>query len=195
MIAYLSGKIKHKGAKSVILAQSGVGREIFVNLALLEELKIDQEVEFFIGMVVRETAFELYGFKTIQELEIFKKLKAVSGVGPKTALAVLEIATPKGIITAVLNKESDVLSRASGIGKKTAERIILELKSRLKDQIPDHDLSKDRISDPDDEVATALINLGYSSREAIQAVESLPAEAKSIEDKIKAALNNLNIKI
>src|SRR3989339_91803 len=130
MISYLSGTVIHIDIKYFILNVNGVGYQVFANNETISNIQLDQELKFFIYTSVKEDAINLYGFKTLDELNFFKQLISVSGVGPKTALEILN--QPINLIkTAIFTGDSAFLSKTPGIGKKTAERLILELKNKI----------------------------------------------------------------
>ena len=133
MIAYLVGTIKYKGSKSIILNVNNVGYEIFVIEPVLEKVKLDEEKDFFVHTYVREDALSLYGFESPEEKRFFELLISISGVGPKSALQTLSIARLSEIKKAILRDDPSLLKKVSGIGTKTAERIVVELKNKLND--------------------------------------------------------------
>jgi len=153
--------------------------------------KIGDSVYLFTYLHIREENISLFGFGSKAELQIFKNLIQVNGLGPKLALALLSSFDPQQLITAILNNNIDLLSEAPGVGKKLAGRIVLELKSKLeKEGIGEF---THILSSPDsNEVVEALVNLGYSVREASEAVLNIPSIDKlSLEEKIKYSLQRL----
>lgn len=190
MIAYLEGKIKQKLAKSVILLVGGVGYEVFLSLKTLEKTALEEELKFFIYSYIKEDAFDLYGFKSSEELDFFKKLISVSGVGPKSALNVLALAEVEELKRAITSGDSSLLQQVSGIGKKTAERLVVELKEKFI-----VDLSAGNVSGQgNDQVIEALVSLGYKVVEAQAIVKYLPDEETDLASKIKQALQFINKK-
>ena len=190
MIAYIKGKVSQKLGKSVVLLTGGVGYEVFLSLKNLETVKVDEEHEFFIHSYIKEDAFTLYGFSSLDELDFFKKLITVSGVGPKSALNVLALANVDELKRAITSGDSSMLQQVSGIGKKTAERLVVELKEKFI-----VDLSEAAI-DTDDakQVVEALVSLGYKVAEAQEIVKQLPKEEADLATKIKQALQFVNKK-
>ena len=189
MISYLSGTIKHKNAKSVTLNVNGVGYEIYVSQPVLEKIKTDEKKEFFTHLYVREDAMNLYGFESLDEKKFFELLISISGVGPKSALQALSIAKLSEIKKAILHDDPSLLKKVSGIGQKTAERIVVELKNKL-DDLPlgneKIDLSISGIGAFD-----ALQSLGYSNQEIRDVLRQIPPEIEKEDEIIKSALKLL----
>jgi len=186
MIALLQGKIELKTEKFVILNVQGVGYKIYCALATLKKIKDKQENKFFIHLYPRENILDLYGFLLFEELEFFEMLISISGIGPKAGLAILSIASLEDLKTSIGSGQVNLLSKVSGIGKKTAERVILELRSKI---LVSGDKVKQLISN--DEAIDALISLGYTGRQAGEALNKVPAKVKKIEDRVKEALKIL----
>jgi Holliday junction DNA helicase RuvA len=132
----------------------------------------------------------LYGFLTLEELEMFELLISISGIGPKAAIGILTIAEPKTIRAAVLSGDSSILTRVSGVGKKTAERVILELKNRIA-ELPGEDQGTARA---DSEAIEALVSLGYSATQAREALKSVPEKVKDVSERVREALKFLGKK-
>lgn len=187
MIGSLKGKITHKSANYIILETSGVGYKVFVPLVLLASLKVGQESSLVIHTYVREDQLTLYGFPTLSELEFFELLLTVSGVGPKSALGIMSLASLAMIKSAIVSEDPSVFTKVSGIGRKTAERVILELKEKLKDEKSSMPVAKEH-SDAMD----ALVSLGYSQQEARDALKSVPADVTNLQTKVKIALKSLS---
>jgi holliday junction DNA helicase RuvA len=192
MIGRITGNLLEKNPPQVLVEAAGVGYEIDVPMSTFYLLpKTGDKVALFTHMVVREDAQLLYGFATDTERVTFRTLLKVSGVGPKVALAVLSGMSVNDLAEAVATQESGRLTKVPGIGKKTAERLLLELKDKLKVDV--------RISVGGDvaktshtaDVLNALIGLGYSEREALAAVKLLPADV-SVSDGIRQALRSLS---
>ena len=190
MIAYLKGTVIKKLDKSIILIIGGIGYEVFLSRQNLENIKIDEERDFFVHSYIKEDLFDLYGFPSWDELNFFKKLIAVSGVGPKSALNVLALATVDELKRAITSGDSSLLQQVSGIGKKTAERLVVELKEKFI-----RDLSEAGLKiDGNNQVIEALVSLGYKQIEAQEIVKHLPVEEKDLATKIKQALQLINKK-
>ena len=189
MIAYLKGKIIFKNENFIILLSGGVGYKVFM---LSCQNKTDDEAEFFTYLNVREDALTLYGFTNYQELELFEHLISISGIGPKAGLGILSLADPETIKVAIAKGDSSILTRVSGIGKKTAERVVLELRNKFSSLQSDEVLQEKskEINDHAD-VIEALVGLGYSSSEAKKALVNVSAEIKDVSERIKMALKEL----
>jgi Holliday junction DNA helicase RuvA len=148
---------------------------------------VGKEVELHTHLYLREDILALYGFATAEELGLFQSLIGVRGVGPKLALALLSALPPDQLTLAIASGNEDLLTQVPGIGKKTAQRLILELKGKLEKLV-----SPVPVSEADAEVLSALTNLGYTLAEATRALSSVPQEKDlGLEDKIKLALQNL----
>ncbi len=189
MLIWLKGKIEYKNEKTIGLEINNLGYEIFVNDFLLNKIKIDQEQKLYVHLYLRENTLELYGFETKEELDFFRELISISGIGPKSALAILSLVQLKELKKAVSRGDITFLTKVSGIGKKTAERVVLELKEKIK-KIKDESIRYE--SETDGQVLDALVNLGYSVVEARRALRELPEEIKGVEARTKEALKILS---
>lgn len=194
MIGYLRGKIIEQDIKSVILDVSGVGYRIYTNTAVLnlpkrsDGNKLSEEVvitEFWTYLAVRENALDLYGFATKDELSFFELLITVSGIGPKSALSILSIASIANLRNAIVSGDTGHLIKVSGIGKKNAEKIVIE----LKDKITGFEGGVDTSGDVD--VIEALKALGYGEREARETLKKITGGVNAGE-KVKMALKLLS---
>ncbi|PIR06590.1 MAG: Holliday junction branch migration protein RuvA [Candidatus Komeilibacteria bacterium CG11_big_fil_rev_8_21_14_0_20_36_20] len=188
MIAYLKGQILEKTSKSVIILLNNIGYEVFLSSEYLYKLKKGQEVEFFIYSNIKEDAFDLYGFQNLEELDFFKKLISVSGVGPRSAINILSLASVNDLKKAISSEDSSLLQQVSGIGKKTAERLVVELKEKFIVDLSD----KKAVGGGNAQVMEALISLGYKDNEIRAIIRDIPAEEKDLSGKIKKALQLLN---
>lgn len=196
MIAHLKGVVDHVAPDHLIVDVNGMGYRVFTSTGTLSEVGIGEVVKIHTHTYVREDILALYGFLSEGELRQFEQLLGVSGVGPKAAIAVVSAVPPSAFGLAVLTEDADRLSRAQGVGKKTAQRIILELKDKIrKEQIasgPGKGITMPVMEDiPQgigEEAVSALMMLGYSSQEANRSVSSVLAEGKSLEDVIRDAL-------
>ncbi|MBU6426627.1 Holliday junction branch migration protein RuvA [Patescibacteria group bacterium] len=191
MIATIKGKITELGSRSVIVDVGGIGYRIFVTDDAIHSIRLNSEVFLWTHLAVREDAQDLYGFMTKKERDFFELLITVSGIGPKTALNILSLISSDTLASAIRTSSSAHLVKVSGIGRKTAEKIILELKDRLGVFTDDGNgnLSADMSSDAD--ALEALKALGYDFAEAREALKKID---KSISDtglKVKAALKSL----
>lgn len=190
MIAYLRGQIINKASGYVIVEVNDLGYQVFVGENLGSELKVNTEVELYTHHQVREEASDLYGFKTIDDLNLFELLLSVSGVGPKSALGVLSLASAGDIKEAIIRGDADLLTKVAGIGKKTAERLVLELKSKIMRISSGTSLETNNLSGSSDEL-DALMSLGYSLSEARTALSSISPELSDSGERVKAALKKM----
>jgi len=190
MIAYLQGQILKKLDKNIIVQTGQIGYLIQVSTLVLDQMKEKEEVELFIYTKVREDDISLYGFKKMSELEFFKAVLSVNGIGPKSALEILSFDIEK-TKAAILQDNLAYLSKIPGIGKKTAERIVLDLKSKI---IPEdlNSLGESNNIEKDFENAIgALTNLGYQRFEVMKVLKNLPKEIKESEDIVTYFLQNV----
>lgn len=190
MIAYLKGKIIGKLLNYVIVEVGGIGYQVFAGESFLNELKSGEEMEFFIHHQVREEASDLYGFKTMEDLELFGSLLTVSGVGPKSALGVISMASAGDIKEAIIRGDANLLTKVSGIGKKTAERIILELKTKVL-RSAGGTISLDSAGSLGSDEIDALMSLGYSLSEARAALNTVDSSLIDSGERVKAALKKM----
>ncbi len=189
MIAYLEGKILNKGNGFIILRAGNIGYKIFVNANLYSNLAAGQETEIYTHQYVREDALDLYGFRNMEELEMFELLLSISGIGPKTALGVLATGSVADVRESIARGDSSLLTKVSGIGKKTAERVVLELREKVgKSEIGSG--GKETGSASGDEI-DALMALGYSLSDAREALRRVDANVKDSGARIKEALRRL----
>lgn len=191
MISYLEGKVLNKGNGYVIIKVGDIGYQVFVNPVIFADLNIGQEVEFYTHQYVREDALDLYGFKSIEELEMFELLLSISGIGPKSALGVLSIASIEDIKESIARGDSALLTKVSGIGRKTAERVVLELREKIKESVYTKQQTRDSgIAASADEI-DALMALGYSMSQARDALRNVDKKVKDSGERIKQALQKL----
>jgi Holliday junction DNA helicase RuvA len=175
MIATLRGEISQIEDNALVVEVGGVGLRVFVPAPVRGRVKVGEAVFLFTHLIVREDALTLYGFESQADRELFNMLLGVDKVGPKVALSVLSTLTLDAVQHAVFADEADILSRVPGVGMKTAQKIALHLKGKLK---PMDALARvAAMSDVDSEVLAALTSLGYSVVEAQAAIQSLPKDA------------------
>lgn len=187
MIGFLSGTIHSKSSEQIILLTGGVGYLVTTPQNYLNQLKSSQQVELFIYTHVREDTLDLYGFLTHDELELFKLVLTVSGVGPKTALLVIDKGVNK-VEEAIKNADTDFFTTVPRLGHKNAQKIIIELKNKL-GGLKELDLTSE--NEESTQAIEALRNLGYTRQEALQAIQAVPASEKTLEQKISYALRQL----
>ena len=200
MYYYISGTVAHIAPTFAVLDAGGIGYMISTSRNTLATLAQGKPAKLYTHLNVREDAMELYGFAAEEELNCFKMLITISGVGPKAALSILSATTPAGFALSVLTRDEKVLTAAQGIGKKLAQRIILELSDKLakaqKDgNVPtsagDIPVSVPAGSDVLGEALSALMVLEYSKAEALEVLRRIDCEGKSVEDIVRLALRQL----
>ena len=201
MYAYLKGTIEEISEDNLILEVNQIGYNIKISARTANLLdRTSGLVKIYTYTLVREDAFSLYGFLTRDDLEIFKKLITVNGIGPKGGLAILSIMSADELRFAILSGDSKAISKAPGIGAKTAERVILDLKDKVslqdalspKEDIAAASLSGAASTDEKNEAIEALVALGYSASDALRAVKQVNlAEDASVEEILKASLKYL----
>lgn len=187
MIGFLSGTIHSKSSEQIILLTNGVGYLVTIPPDYLSQLKQSQQAELFIYTHVREDIFDLYGFFTQAELELFKLVLTVSGIGPKTALLVTEKGVGK-VEEAIRGASTDFFTTVPRLGHKNAQKIIIELKNKL-GGLKELDLTEE--SEESTQAMEALHNMGYTKQEALQAIQAVPSFQKTLEQKISYALRQL----
>ena len=192
MIGHIKGFIVSKKPTQVLIDCNGVGYEVDVPMSTFYDLPpVGEQVTLLTHLIVREDAHLLFGFATSEEREVFRQLIKVNGVGAKVALSILSGISLHELVDAIMNQNSNLLVSIPGIGNKTAERLVLELKGKLANIIDDK--SRQNTSSETNDIQNALISLGYSTKEAISAVKNLPSDI-SINDGIKDALKFLSRK-
>lgn len=204
MISFLHGILDSRTEQTAILEVNGVGFEVYMSERDLSSLpKPGSRVKIYTYMNVREDAMQLFGFLGRGDRKMFQMLIGVSGIGPKGGLNILSVLTTDDLCYAVMGSDINALSKAPGIGKKTAERLIIELKDKLDFKnflergIPDGTMTGEPVSSTDDSVQSeaiqALISLGYGSTEAVKAVKNVSGNAENtVEDILKSALKELS---
>ena len=191
MIALLRGRIYSCGSDFVIVDTGGVGYHVAVPRSVLDRLTPGDEVLLHTHLHVREDAMNLYGFVSADQLALFVVLIGVTGVGPKVALNLLSAASPEDLRAAIANEDTVLLARVPGIGKKTAARLVLELKGKLVTAglIPASPAATPAARALNAELAEILTSLGYSAAEAQSAIASVPGDAPpDLEERLRLAL-------
>jgi Holliday junction DNA helicase RuvA len=187
MISSINGRVIDKDTHSLVVEIGGVGLQIHAPADLCHAAEIGSVVSLKTHLVVRENELSLYGFATREEREFFIMLIGVNGVGPRLALAVLSTLVPNAIRRAVFAEQAEVFSRVPGVGKTTAQKILLHLKNKIKDV--DGLEAAAALDDLDTEVIGALTSLGYSIVEAQAALQSIPKDApRDVEQRLRLAL-------
>lgn len=184
MIAFLRGTVRAKDHRSVTLDVRDVGYRVAVSPEVLDRAAIGSTQELHIEMIVREDAHDLYGFPTLQELDFFRLLISVSGVGPKSAMVILSVARVAQVERAVREDDPAILTKVSGVGRKTAERIIIELREKISVVSGDDEDG----AATDDQAVDALVKLGYSAKEARQVLKTIPPTVRNTGERVRHAL-------
>ncbi len=191
MFGYIRGKIVSKELSYVISDVNGVGFKIYSSVNSISALKINEEATLYTYLYIKEGIMDLYGFATEEDLSIFEMLISVSGVGAKGAIAILSIGSPSKIAVALVTNDVKTIKSAQGIGPKIAQRIILELKDKIKNEdltLQNEESEKVIDTDLKQEAVKALMVLGYSKNEAQKAVSKADSSITDLEELIKAAL-------
>lgn len=183
MIGSLRGRIIEKSIAWVLLEVQGIGYKITVTPTVLANLRGEGETFMYIHDHIREDIHDLFGFLAMNELELFQKLLTISGVGPKSAMTLMSVGTADEIRSAIMKGDLDMLTSVPGVGKKTAQKIVLELKGQL--------VEPEEATTSHKEVIEALISLGYASQQAKEAVKELSSDLNH-GDMIREALKFLN---
>jgi holliday junction DNA helicase RuvA len=191
MIASLSGSILKIEESSLVIGVGGVGVRVFVPRTVLEDVGgVGRTLLLHTHLIVREQELALYGFETVADLQLFEVLLSVRGIGPKVALAILATLSPELLKSAVMREETAVLQRVPGIGKKTAERIMFQLRDKLDLSLVD--TAVPLVSDVDTDVIDFLTGLGFSIVEAQSALQNIPRDVKSFDERVQMALQHLD---
>lgn len=183
MIGFLKGFIIVKSNNKLIVDVNNIGYKVFVNDYIFEKNNVNQEISLYIYTHVREQEISLYGFLTEEEQQMFELLISVSGIGPKAALNLLSIADIKSIKTAITNKDTSILTQVSGVGKKTAEKLVIELSGKV------DNINIETDSDNSDmDVINALKSMGYSISESRDALSEVPKDITDTGERVRLAL-------
>lgn len=202
MISFIRGPLVEKEEDVIVVEAGSVGYNIHVPLSLLEEMPpLGQEVHIYTYLQVKEDSMNLYGFKSRQELKLFKQLLGVNGIGPKGALGILSVMRPDDLRLAIISGDAKVIAKAPGIGVKTAQRLILDLKDRISvEEMLEVSDTRDKkeegkagpVGSAGKEAVDALVALGYSAMEAAKAVRKAEVtEEMNTEEVLKASLKYL----
>lgn len=188
MIGSLNGIVRYKDLNTIVVDVGGVGYKVMVTTETALDLTVDSPIFLWTHLAVRETSLGLFGFLDKETFDIFELLITISGIGPKSALSILNVATPTMLRQAVANSDTSYLTRVSGIGKKNAEKIVLELKDKLKTTTEDGGI--DMRSEGD--ALEALVSLGYNERDAREALKQVPKDVEGASERVKASLKILS---
>ncbi len=203
MFSYIRGPLTEVWEDAVVVESGGIGWNIHVPMSVLDSLpRTGEEVKIYTSFQVREDAVALYGFLTRQDLQMFRQLLGVSGIGPKAALGILSVMRPDDLRMAIISEDAKAIAKAPGIGPKTAKRVILDLKDRIKmEDILPSAIASDAAAAPvfvsgvegvGKEAIEALVALGYSMSEATKAVRQVEIlDGMTVEAVLKASLKHL----
>ena len=186
MISKITGRIIYKADKFVIVEANNIGYKVYATTELLSIAKLDEDLEIWTYLAVRENALDLYGFSNKNELDFFELLITISGIGPKTALGILNVATVTSLRQAISSGETAHLTKVSGLGKKMADKIVLELKGKLGSYEEVSFGHKEEI-----DALEALKSLGYSHKESREALQEIDKSITTTSGRVKAALKHL----
>lgn len=188
MIAYISGKVLEATEKSLIVVTGGLGYKLYTTSTNINAVKTGENVEFFTYLAVRENALDLYGFADKQELSFFELLITIPGIGPKSAIGILNVTTIESLRSAIVSGDTGYLTKVSGIGRKTAEKIVLELREKV-DGIGTSDGTSIK---EESDALLALMSLGYNERDSRDALKEISKTGSSTSDIVKEALKKLS---
>lgn len=191
MIAFIRGRVTIKRPTYAVVETGNIGYQVFMGEAFLNELALGSEAEIYTYHQVREEASDLYGFRTPDDLELFELLLTVSGIGPKSALGILSISSAADIKEAIIRGDAGLLTKVSGVGKKTAERLVLELKTKVVRIGGQASLDSGFGLTGSDEL-DALMSLGYSLSDARRALAEVETGVLDSGERVKAALRKLS---
>ena len=196
MFDHLAGTVSDIDINLAVVDCGGVGYAVNTTVNTLSKIKLNEKAKLYISEYIKEDSFELYGFATLSEKRCFDMLLTVSGIGPKAAQAILSAATPEGLAIAIMNGDEKAITVAQGVGKKIAQRVILELKDKVSKEMGSSSVELPVIHSPADgdsrnEAVAALMVLGYSTPEINSALKGMNISGMSTEQIVKIALKNL----
>ncbi len=191
MIRYLRGTVQEVTPEHAVIDVGGIGYRVFLPVSVRSRLRVGSEVQVHTHLHVREDEMTLYGFLGLEDLRLFESLLGISGVGPRVALGVVSAISPADFHKAIFFEDVRSLTRIPGIGRKTAHRILLEMRDRLGVEVPGDGVVSGAPGDPAQEAIEALINLGYDRAQASKCVKGVSGEGLSAEALLKTALKAL----
>jgi Holliday junction DNA helicase RuvA len=192
MIASLRGQITELGNRYAVVEVNNIGYKVFLTDDSIHSLKLNSEAFIFIYNIIREDANDLYGFISRKERDFFELLIGISGIGPKSALNIMSLVSSDTLVSAVRSGSTSHLVKVSGLGRKTAEKIVLELKDKLAPFADDHDSEYSAEITSDMDAVEALKALGFSADEAREALKKIDKSITTTSQKVKAALKVLS---
>ena len=193
MISFISGTLEHIGGNSVVINNNGIGYRIFSPKNVTTNYKIGEDIKLSTYLHITENIMALYGFSNNEELSLFELLISVSGIGPKGAIGIISETDPRDFVRAIITEDTKTITKAPGIGLKTAQRLVLELRDKLKN-IKTQDLvgMPAAVSSNKDDAIDALLALGYPAKDAQKAVDQISKTTDDTEEIIKLALRSLS---
>lgn len=187
MIAYLRGEVIEKNGDNLVLLIGGIGLRVFVTSQVCDSARVGETIQLNTHLVVKEDSLTLFGFDLVDSRDLFLLLLGVNGVGPRIALSILSTLSTDVIRRAVINEQSEVFARVSGVGKKTAQKILIHLQDKITDVSGFEKIST--LSDVDTDLITALTSLGYSIVESQSAIQAIPRDTPpDLEIRMRIAL-------
>ncbi|MDI6717613.1 MAG: Holliday junction branch migration protein RuvA [Patescibacteria group bacterium] len=188
MIYFLFGKLILKKPQFAVIDVNGVGYKVFIPSNIERKIKIGAKINLFCSYHIRQEMPEIYGFLSEKELDIFELLNSINGIGPKSALKIVSNIKMEKLTAAINKNRADVLAENWGIGKKKAEKIIFELKDKIKNNLSEEEIA---LHDLDKDIKSALKNLGYKQSEINEALKEIPVKLKKTEERIKFAIKRM----
>ena len=185
MLATISGSVTESLPGSVVIEVNGLGYQVRISSTDLAELTIGKKTRLYVYEHIREDSHELYGFSSLESKLLFEQLVGVSGVGPKVAIAILSEIPAEQLQAAIASGDTGLLQSVSGVGKKMAARIVIDLKTKLEGGI------NELLSDQQEPTLAALLQLGFSNKQAREALQKVPVSTKDEEGRLRAALKEL----
>ena len=201
MISYIKGEITYNDGSTIVVENNGMGYEMTVPIFSAQKLAAEKgEVTVYTYMSVRDDGITLFGFSTREEKNLYLRLVSVSGIGPKAAVSILGILTPAQLITAIVSGDAAAIAKAPGVGKKTAQRVILDLKDKigngeLEEMFEEGGESVAAVAmatDERSEAVEALVSLGYTRSESLKAVSRVYSDGMDVQKILSAALRELS---
>ncbi|SHI67532.1 Holliday junction DNA helicase subunit RuvA [Dethiosulfatibacter aminovorans DSM 17477] len=193
MYSYIKGTIKSSSENHLVIENGGIGYSINTSMNTVRNSKLNEEATVHTYLYVREDIISIYGFASIQELELFKNLIKISGVGPKAGLSILSLSDVNTLKYSIFNGDYKFISKASGIGKKTAEKIIIELKDKVKDEFSGSEINVgiEYPAQDSEFLMEALTSLGFNSNEAKKALNAIDRTGLTDDQVLKIALKKM----
>lgn len=192
MIAYLFGKIVNKGNNFVIIKAGSVGYKVVIHEDLYSRLSVGQRMEIYVHQYVRESVLDLYGFESFEKLDLFELLLSISGIGPKSALSAVYVAPVEELRETIIRGDPSLLTKVSGVGKKTAERAVLDLSEKIGElSLSSSEEKQAQGGGWNNEEVEALTGLGYSRQQAMDALRQVNSDITDSGERIREALSKL----